>query len=97
MHSYAIPASVKERVIRRQGKLVSYDTLDAARTALLVVDMQNYFVAEGFPLEVPLARNILPNINRLARALRAAGGTVVWVQMTVAGHSNIGPIITHTC
>jgi ureidoacrylate peracid hydrolase len=85
MHSYAIPTSVKDRVIRRQGKLVSHDTLDAARTALLVVDMQNYFVAEGFPLEVPLARDIVPNVNRLARALRAAGGTVVWVQITVAG------------
>ena len=78
MHSYAIPASVKDRVIRRQGKLVSHDTIDAARTALVVVDMQNYFVAEGFPLEVPLARDIVPNVNRLARALRAAGGTVAW-------------------
>jgi ureidoacrylate peracid hydrolase len=73
MHSYAIPTSVKDRVIRRQGRLVSHDTIDAARTALLVVDMQNYFVAEGFPLEVPLARDIVPNVNRLARALRAAG------------------------
>jgi hypothetical protein len=36
MHSYAIPASVKDRVIRRQGKLVSHDTIDAARTALVV-------------------------------------------------------------
>ena len=85
MHSYAIPASVKDRVIRRQGKLMSHDTIDAARTALVVVDMQNYFVAEGFLLEVPLARGIVPNINRLARALRAAGGVVVWVQTTAAG------------
>jgi ureidoacrylate peracid hydrolase len=85
MHPYAIPASVKDRVIRRQGKLTSHDTIDAARTALVVVDMQNYFVAEGFPLEVPLARSIVPNINRLARALRAAGGIVVWVQTTATG------------
>lgn len=85
MHSYAIPASVKDRVIRRQGKLVAHDNIDAARTALVVVDMQNYFVAEGFPLEVPYARGIVPNINRLARALRAAGGTVVWVQTSAAG------------
>jgi ureidoacrylate peracid hydrolase len=85
MHRYDIPASVKDRVIRRQGKLFSHDTIDAARTALVVVDMQNYFVAEGFPLEIPLARGIVPNINRLARALRAAGGTVVWVQTTSAG------------
>jgi ureidoacrylate peracid hydrolase len=85
MHPYTIPAEVKDRVIRRQGKLPSHDTFDAARTALIVIDMQNYFVAEGFPLEVPVARDIVPNINRLARALRAAGGTVVWVQTTAKG------------
>jgi ureidoacrylate peracid hydrolase len=85
MHPYAIPAFIKDRVIRRQGKLFSHDTVEAARTALVVVDMQNYFVGEGFPLEVPVARQIVPNINRLARALRAAGGTVVWVQTTSAG------------
>jgi ureidoacrylate peracid hydrolase len=85
MHDYTIPAFVKDRVIRRQGKLLSHDIIEAGRTALVVVDMQNYFVAEGFPLEVPVARQIVPNINRLAGALRAAGGTVVWVQTTSSG------------
>ncbi len=85
MHRYVIPESVKARVIRRQGKLFSHDAIDAARTALVVVDMQNYFVAEGFPLEAPVARAIVPNINRMAKAMRAAGGTVVWVQTTSAG------------
>jgi ureidoacrylate peracid hydrolase len=85
MHPYTIPAFVKDRVVRRQGKLVGHDSIDAARTALVVVDMQNYFVAEGFPLEVPYARGIVPNINRLARAMRAAGGTVVWIQTTATG------------
>jgi ureidoacrylate peracid hydrolase len=59
---------------------MSHDTIAAGRAALVVIDMQNYFCAEGFPAEVPLARAIVPNINRLARAMRAAGGTVVWVQ-----------------
>jgi ureidoacrylate peracid hydrolase len=84
VHPYTIPASVKDRVIRRQGKPASHDAIDAARTALIVVDMQNYFVAPGFPLEVPMARDIVPNINRLARALRTAGGTVVWLQTSSA-------------
>jgi len=85
MHHYVVPESVKARVIRRQGKLLSHDTIDAGHTALLVVDMQNYFVAEGFPFEAPVARAIVPNINRMAKAMRAAGGTVVWVQTTSAG------------
>jgi ureidoacrylate peracid hydrolase len=85
MHPYVTPQSVKDRVVRRQGKLLSHDTIDARRTALVVVDMQNYFVAEGFAAEVPAARGIVPNINRMAKALRAAGGTVVWVQTTAVG------------
>jgi ureidoacrylate peracid hydrolase len=80
MHRYVLPEWVKERVLRRQGKLFANDSIPAGRTALVVVDMQNYFCAEGFPAEVPLSRTIVPNINRLARAMRAAGGTVVWVQ-----------------
>jgi ureidoacrylate peracid hydrolase len=80
MHRYAVPDWVKERVLRRQGKLSAHDTIDAGRSALVVVDMQNYFCAAGFPAEVPLSREIVPNINRLARTMRAAGGTVVWVQ-----------------
>ena len=85
MHRYVVSDAVKARLIERQGKLSSRDTFDAARTALVVVDMQNHFVAPGFPAEVPLSREIVPNINRLARAMRAAGGTVVWIQTTAAG------------
>ncbi len=85
MHRYVVSDAVKTRLLDRQGKLVSRDTIDAARAALVVVDMQNHFVARGFPAEVPLSREIVPNINRLAQAMRAAGGTVVWIQTTAAG------------
>jgi len=85
MHRYVVSDAVKERLLRRQGKLISHGEIDAARTALVVVDMQNQFVAEDFPAEVPLSREIVPTINRLARAMRAAGGHVVWVQTTATG------------
>jgi ureidoacrylate peracid hydrolase len=64
----------------RDGRLNAYTTLEARKTALVVVDMQNYFVAHGMPACTPEARTIVPNINRLARAMRAAGGTVIWIQ-----------------
>lgn len=85
MHRYVVSDAVKERVLRRQGKLLSHNTIDAARSALVVVDMQNYFVDEGSPLEVPLARAIVPNINKLSKAIRGAGGAVAWVQTTANG------------
>jgi ureidoacrylate peracid hydrolase len=85
MHHYVVSDAVKERLLRRKGRLTSLDEIDATRAALVVIDMQNHFVAQGFPAEVPLSREIVPTINRLARALRAAGGQVVWVQTTATG------------
>jgi ureidoacrylate peracid hydrolase len=85
MHHYVVSDEVKERVLRRRGRLVSCETIDAGRAALLVVDMQNHFVAEGFPAEIPAAREIVPTVNRLAGAMRTAGGHVVWIQTTATG------------
>jgi len=80
MHKYTVPDAIRARVIKLQGKPFALDKIEPERTALVVIDMQNYYVAEGFPNEAPMAREIVPNINRLAAALRRAGGYVVWVQ-----------------
>jgi ureidoacrylate peracid hydrolase len=85
MHNYLVPASVKDRVVSRMGKLLAHERIEAGHTALIVVDMQNYFCAAGSPHEVPMAREIVPNINRLARAVRVAGGAVAWIQTTAVG------------
>ena len=79
MHRVALRAEIVERVVARRGRLHLYDELDAKRTALLVIDMQNAFVAPGAPIEVPAAREIVPQINRLAAELRRRGVPVVWV------------------
>jgi ureidoacrylate peracid hydrolase len=80
MHNTRIRPDVIETIkARRGGRLHICETIEAAKTALVVVDMQTYFVAPGMAGEVPMAREIVPNINRLAAALRAAGGTVAWV------------------
>ena len=81
MHKLDIdPWFVNQAKQTRNGRLNAYDVLDARKTALVVVDMQNYFVADGMPGCAPEARTIVPNINRLARATRRAGGTVIWIQ-----------------
>jgi ureidoacrylate peracid hydrolase len=85
MHEYSVPDHVRQRVLQRKGRQFSLEAIDCARAALVVVDMQNYFVAPGFPSEVPEARDIVPNINRLAASMRGAGGTVVWIQTTATG------------
>ena len=51
----------------------------AKRSALVVIDMQNAFVAPGAPVEVPAARAIVAPINRLAAELRKRGVPVIWM------------------
>jgi len=83
MHTLSIPQSVVDRVIERRGREHIYDNLDPAKTALVVVDMQNAFMLPGVAHALcPMAEKIVPNINRLAQAVRETGGTVVWIKTT---------------
>jgi ureidoacrylate peracid hydrolase len=84
MHKVTLPEELRVALRQRRGRDDVFPSWTPARTALLVVDMQNHFVAPGALAEVPLARGIVPNINRLAEALRRARGLVVWIRSTFA-------------
>ena len=57
--------------------------MDPRRTALIVVDLQNGFMMPAYT-RMPVRTSIetVPNVNRLAAALRETGGKVFWVQNT---------------
>lgn len=78
-HPLDVPQYVLDRIEAKRGRVPVFDRFDPEKTALLVVDMQNFFVAE-----VEAAQSIVPNINRLAAGLRDRGGLVAWVLLTVA-------------
>lgn len=61
----------------RRGRRQAYASLDAARTALVVVDVVPFFAEQS-----AYVRGIVPQVNRLAGGLRAAGGVVAWVVPT---------------
>jgi ureidoacrylate peracid hydrolase len=82
LHRVALPNYVTERIALRRGSPHTFERIDPARTALVVVDLQNGFMAPGQPAEMPVARAIVPNVNRLADAAREAGGTVIWLKHT---------------
>jgi ureidoacrylate peracid hydrolase len=83
MHKLSIPQSIIDRVVARRGREHVFENLDPAKTALIVVDMQNAFMLPGVAHALcPMAEKIVPNINRLAETLRATGGTVVWIKTT---------------
>jgi len=74
LHDWLIEPREYARQESRRGRRHAYESLDPARTALVVVDLVSFFVEE-----MPYARGIIPNVNRLAAGLRAAGGRVFWV------------------
>lgn len=87
MHKIDIPEAVIAQVKAQRGRVNRYDRLVGPKTALVVIDLQNAFMLPGMPVEVPMAREIVPNVNRLAAATRTAGGKVVWVKMCLEGQS----------
>lgn len=55
-------------------------TIDPRRCALIIIDMQNAFVAEGAPFETPEARAMIPRLERLIRCARELQIPIVWTQ-----------------
>ena len=81
MHRIAIDPVLSERLMaQRGGRLHLVDRIDAARTAHVVIDMQNGFMEPGAAVETPMARAIVPNVNIIASAVRDAGGTNIFVR-----------------
>jgi nicotinamidase-related amidase len=74
--------------------------MEARHTALLVVDMQHGFLDVGAACEVAAGWALVPNVNKLATALREKGGQVVFLRYLVnepdgllkpfAGQSSLG-------
>lgn len=87
MHQVTVRQEIIDRVLARRGRHHLFDALDPAKTAFVVIDMQNMFCAPGSPAEVPESRGICAPINRLAAELRALGGLVIWVTSATVSHN----------
>lgn len=85
MHQIRIsPEALDYARRQRGGALHMFERLDLSRTAHVIVDLQNGFMEPGAPVEVPFAREIVPNVNAISRAIRQAGGVNLFLQMTLA-------------
>lgn len=81
-HRIEIPGDVIQRAVARRGSRHVFEAIEPQRTALLVIDLQQVYMVEGSPAAIPTTLGIIDNVNRLAAALRDAGGTVVWIKDT---------------
>lgn len=83
MHKSEIDPDLRARFISlKGGREFAFTDIDPKRCAHLVVDMQNGFVEPGALMEVPVARQVVPNINAFSRAIRAQGGINVFFRFT---------------
>jgi ureidoacrylate peracid hydrolase len=80
MHAIDLP----DWAVERGSVLNRFDRINPARTALVVIDMQNVFLAPGEAFGNANALDIVPEVNGLAAAMREAGGTVIWTRQTVS-------------
>lgn len=85
---FEMPSYVIDRVMKKRGRLRVFERFEPARTALVVIDMQAFYVTD-----VPPAVAIIPNINRMARSFRERGASVAWVKMTAGqGGRSLWPL-----
>ena len=82
MHKAAINPEVIRRATERRGGLRVFNSIVCKRTAHIIVDLQNGFMAPGQVAEIGTAREIVPNVNRISDAVRKTGGLVVYIQNT---------------
>jgi ureidoacrylate peracid hydrolase len=84
MHNFEMPQWAIDRSLERRGKPHPFENLDPRKTALIVVDLQNAFMVEDVAVAyVPVAVEIVPNVNNLAAAVRRTGGKVFWLKHTI--------------
>jgi nicotinamidase-related amidase len=84
MHTVRLP----RWVVERGAALNSFAELVLGRTALVNIDMQSVFLDEAQIYGNPYAREIVPAVNALSRAMRSIGAPVIWTRQT---HTFDGP------
>ncbi len=80
MQPTTVSEPIRERILKRRGRMRVFNDLDPSKMALVVVDMQNVFCQPGGALEIAASRDTADNINRLADVCRAANIPVIWIR-----------------
>ena len=73
-HPSGIPEKIVRKVVARRGRLHAFESVEARRTALVVIDLDTATVGANEECQ-----RVVPHVNELAAALRRAGGVVAWV------------------
>jgi ureidoacrylate peracid hydrolase len=83
MHKIEMSPDVLDRIKGLRDGFHIFGNIDPSRTAHLIVDLQNGFMEPGATVELPVAREIVPNVNKICEAVRAAGGINVFIRYLI--------------
>jgi ureidoacrylate peracid hydrolase len=83
MHKIEMSPDILDRVKGFRDGFHMFGNIDPARTAHIIVDLQNGFMEQGATVELPVARDIVPNVNAICAAVRAAGAVNVFIRYLV--------------
>lgn len=83
MHKIAMSPDVLARIPGFRDGLHMFADIDPAKTAHIIVDLQNGFMEPGATVELPVARAIVPNVNEICKAVRAAGAVNVFIRYLI--------------
>jgi len=84
MRPFVTPATLDAKTAEWLDKIAPFNThrmrLAFEKAALLVIDMQNFFIDESSSLYVPGGVAIIPKLKKLIEAFRAAGRPVIFTR-----------------
>ncbi len=89
MHKIAMSPEVLNRIPGFRDGFHMFANLDPTRTAHIIVDLQNGFMEPGATVELPVARDIVPNVNEISKAVRAAGALNIFVRYLIDDETQV--------
>ena len=83
MHKIEMSPEVLDRIKGFRDGFHMFANIIPSRTAHIIVDLQNGFMEPGATVELPVAREVVPNVNKICEAVRAAGGINVFIRYLI--------------
>ena len=83
MHKIEMSPDVLARIPGLRDGLHMFGNIVPSRTAHIIVDLQNGFMERGATVELPVAREIVPNVNKICQAVRDVGGVNVFIRYLI--------------
>ncbi len=90
MHKIEMSPEVLDRIKKLRPAFHIFDKIQPKRTAHIIVDLQNGFMEPGAAVELPVAREIVPNVNEICKAVRAAGGVNIFIRFLIDESTEVG-------